>query len=276
MDSVLDNRVLTGKQAEAAYSIGKDSVGRESFDYGSQSDGQSIRKSDNTPVNITGFSDIGDTVSLSTDDGGTVNVEDVSFGSYGQARLYRVLSGMGIDAEQANEFLEAAGSSRLSDSAFAVALNDAYISGRSGVSLANISQDAVSMRLDEKTRKAAWEVGRAAAEGNDARKQATIDRGTHGKRDGGLVMEDSAKRIRNLNKQQQSAMDAANVLSAMGIPVTVFASTKADREANMENGSIRLSDGSIRVDLNAGDDGRGVMAYALSHEFTHFVEEMSS
>ena len=276
LDSVLDNRVLTGKQAEAAYSIGKDSVGRESFDYGSQSDGQSIRKSDNTPVNITGFSDIGDTVSLSTDDGGTVNVEDVSFGSYGQARLYRVLSGMGIDAEQANEFLEAAGSSRLSDSAFAVALNDAYISGRSGVSLANISQDAVSMRLDEKTRKAAWEVGRAAAEGNDARKQATIDRGTHGKRDGGLVMEDSAKRIRNLNKQQQSAMDAANVLSAMGIPVTVFASTKADREANMENGSIRLSDGSIRVDLNAGDDGRGVMAYALSHEFTHFVEEMSS
>lgn len=276
LDSVLDNRVLTGKQAEAAYSIGKDSVGRESFDYGSQSDGQSIRKSDNTPVNITGFSDIGDTVSLSTDDGGTVNVEDVSFGSYGQARLYRVLSGMGIDAEQANEFLEAAGSSRLSDSAFAVALNDAYISGRSGVSLANISQDSVSMRLDEKTRKAAWEVGRAAAEGNDARKQATIDRGTHGKRDGGLVMEDSAKRIRNLNKQQQSAMDAANVLSAMGIPVTVFASTKADREANMENGSIRLSDGSIRVDLNAGDDGRGVMAYALSHEFTHFVEEMSS
>lgn len=276
LDSVLDNRVLTGKQAEAAYSIGKDSVGRESFDYGSQSDGQSIRKSDNTPVNITGFSDIGDTVSLSTDDGGTVNVEDVSFGSYGQARLYRVLSGMGIDAEQANEFLEAAGSSRLSDSAFAVALNDAYISGRSGVSLANISQDAVSMRLDEKTRKAAWEVGRAAAEGNDARKQATIDRGTHGKRDGGLVIEDSAKRIRNLNKQQQSAMDAANVLSAMGIPVTVFASTKADREANMENGSIRLSDGSIRVDLNAGDDGRGVMAYALSHEFSHFVEEMSS
>lgn len=275
LDSVLDNRVLTGKQAEAAYSIGKDSVGRESFDYGSQSDGQSIRKSDNTPVNITGFSDIGDTVSLSTDDGGTVNVEDVSFGSYGQARLYRVLSGMGIDAEQANEFLEAAGSSRLSDSAFAVALKDAYISGRSGVSLANISQDAVSMRLDEKTRKAAWEVGRAAAERNDARKQATIDRGTHGKRDGGLVMEDSAKRIRNLNKQQQSAMDAANVLSAMGIPVTVFASTKADREANMENGSIRLSDGSIRVDLNAGDDGRGVMAYALSHEFAHFVEEMS-
>ena len=276
LDSVLDNRVLTGKQAEAAYSIGKDSVGRESFDYGSQSDGQSIRKSDNTPVNITGFSDIGDTVSLSTDDGGTVNAEDVSFGSYGKARLYRVLSGMGIDAKQANEFLEAAGSSRLSDSAFAVALIDAYISGRSGVSLANISQDAVSMRLDEKTRKAAWEVGRAAAEGNDARKQATIDRGTHGKRDGGLVMEDSAKRIRNLNKQQQSAMDAANVLSAMGIPVTVFASTKADREANMENGSIRLSDGSIRVDLNAGDDGRGVMAYALSHEFTHFVEEMSS
>ena len=51
--------------------------------------------------------------------------------------------------------------------------------------------------------------------------------------------------------------------------------TEADRKAGMENGNIRLSDGSIRVDLNAGADGQGVMAFALSHEFTHFVEEMS-
>lgn len=88
-------------------------------------------------------------------------------------------------------------------------------------------------------------------------------------------MEDSAGKITELNERQRSGMDAAKLLAEMGLDVTVYASTEADRKAGMENGSIRLSDGSIRVDLNAGADGQGVMAFALSHEFTHFVEEMS-
>ena len=88
-------------------------------------------------------------------------------------------------------------------------------------------------------------------------------------------MEDSAGKITELNEQQKSGMDAAKLLAEMGLDVTVYASTEADRKAGMENGNIRLSDGSIRVDLNAGADGQGVMAFALSHEFTHFVEEMS-
>jgi hypothetical protein len=37
-----------------------------------------------------------------------------------------------------------------------------------------------------------------------------------------------------------------------------------------------MRSGSIRVDLNAGVDGSGVMAYALSHELTHFAEEFSA
>ena len=88
-------------------------------------------------------------------------------------------------------------------------------------------------------------------------------------------MEDSAKAVTELNEQQKSGMDAAKLLAEMGLDVTVYASTEADRKAGLENGNIRLSDGSIRVDLNAGADGQGVMAFALSHEFIHFVEEMS-
>ena len=88
-------------------------------------------------------------------------------------------------------------------------------------------------------------------------------------------MEDSAGKITELNERQRSGMDAARLLAEMGLDVTVYASTEAERKAGMENGNIRLSDGSIRVDLNAGADGQGVMAFALSHEFTHFVEEMS-
>lgn len=121
----------------------------------------------------------------------------------------------------------------------------------------------------------AWEAGSNSQQRQNAGKQAVVDKGKHGKKAGGLTLEDSAKAVKNLNSQQRSAVDAANVLAAMGLNVTVYTSTEAQRKAGMENGNIRLSDGGIRVDLNAGMEGQGVMAWALSHEFTHFVEEMS-
>ena len=39
----------------------------------------------------------------------------------------------------------------------------------------------------------------------------------------------------------------------------------------VENGSFS-PDGSIRIDINAGDNGQGAAAYALAHEITHFTE----
>ena len=49
--------------------------------------------------------------------------------------------------------------------------------------------------------------------------------------------------------------------------------TDADGKPIGANGSYYLKDGSIHIDLNAGNDGRGVMAYTIAHEFTHFMED---
>ena len=74
----------------------------------------------------------------------------------------------------------------------------------------------------------------------------------------------------------QNQRCAVAILRDMGLNISVYASTEAERATGMENGCITLADGSIRVDLNAGVNGNGVMAYALSHELTHFTEEFSA
>lgn len=267
---------LTVGQVDLAYNLGKQSVDGSSFDYDGEAEGQSYLISDNSPVNISEIASTGGGgMVLLTDEGKQVNAQDVKFGSYGTARLFKAIETIGVDAQTGNTILEASQKSRLSNSNFAVAVLDAYNAGRNGVAMNAIGRDSSAMRLDEATREIAWEAGRDSKRAKNRQKQQTIDRGEHAARESGLTVKDSAKNIETLNEQQKSGMDAARLLSEMGLNITVYASTEEERNAGMENGSIYLEDGSIWVDLNAGADGQGVMAFALSHEFTHFVEEFS-
>lgn len=267
---------LTVGQVGLAYNLGKQSVDGSSFDYDGEAEGQSYLMGDNSPVNISEIASAGGGgMVLLTDEGKQVNAKDVKFGSYGTARLFKAIETMGVDAQTGNTILEASKNSQLSNSNFAVAMLDAYNAGRNGVAMNAIGRDSNAMRLDEATRETAWEAGRDSNRAKNRQKQQTIDRGEHAAQKGSLTVKDSARNIESLNAQQKSGMDAARLLSEMGLNITVYASTEQQRKAGMENGSIYLEDGSIWVDLNAGADGQGVMAFALSHEFTHFVEEFS-
>nr|DAP13264.1 MAG TPA: PolyVal ADP-Ribosyltransferase [Caudoviricetes sp.] len=267
---------LTVGQVDLAYKLGKQSVDGSSFDYDGEAEGQSYLISDSSPVNISEIASTGGGgMVLLTDEGKQVNAQDVKFGSYGTARLFKAIETIGVDARTGNTILEASKNSQLSNSNFAVAVLDAYNAGRNGVAMNAIGRDSNAMRLDEATREIAWEAGRDRKRAKNQQKQQTIDRGEHAAKKGSLTVKDSAKNIESLNAQQKSGMDAARLLSEMGLNITVYASTEQERNAGMENGSIYLEDGSIWVDLNAGADGQGVMAFALSHEFTHFVEEFS-
>lgn len=256
------------------YNMGvRSAEGVGTYDY--IEEGQAYRKSDSTPVNVTGFASMGAEPTVSIGNGETVKASDITFGSFGESRLYNTIAKMGVDTQTANDMLKAAENANINASTYSVALNNAYMQGLSGIAFGNIRENSEAMRLDADTRKAAWSAGRAQAERNDRAKQSVTDKGKHGRKAGGLTVEDSAKNVK-LNRQQEAGMNAARVLAGMGLNVSVFASTEAERKDDIYNGIFRSADGSIRVDLNAGKDGQGVMGYALSHEFTHFVEELSA
>lgn len=271
LENAPKTKTLEDWQRQAAWDMGQ---GKSEYDYANQ--GFATIKGETTPVNIVGVAATGKgQLTLRTDEGGTVDAKDVTFGSYSESKLYSVISLMGVDTSTANEILSMSKESELDLNEFSRAMQDAFYAGRNGIPFSDIQGDRMAMKLTREQRKFAWQEGRAAARERSVQKNKRIQQGKHAKLRGELNVESSAKGIKNLNKQQKAGMDAARVLSAMGLNITVYASTEEQRAKGIENGNIRLSDGSIRIDLNAGDSGEGVMAWALSHEFTHFVEELN-
>ena len=182
---------------------------------------------------------------------------------------------MQTDTETARSLLSGIDDSGLSSAAYARAIRNAYYRGMNGVKFEDTPGYSDAAKLPEAQRRAAWEAGKQRRAAKVREQSALIDSGKAGTRESGVTMQESAKSIRNLNKQQQTGMAAAKALAAAGLHVEVYASTEAERKAGKPNGIYRKADGSIAIDLNAGDNGQGAVAYALAHETTHFIQDYS-
>ena len=86
---------------------------------------------------------------------------------------------------------------------------------------------------------------------------------------------------------RESSLAVMDTLSkALGVDIYVYESyvnEKGQRvylsdrgEKNAPNGYYDPSDGSIHIDLNAGQSGEGTMLFTVAHELTHFIKDWSS
>ena len=248
-------------------------------EFDSDNSGQAFRKSDSEPINILASEPIAKVENgvlyLNTDDGQEIAASDVSYGNSGEAAVYAAISNMQTDTETARSLLSGIDDSGLSSAAYARAIRNAYYRGMNGVKFEDTPGYSDAAKLPEAQRRAAWEAGKQRRAAKVQAQEALIDSGKAGTRESGVAMQESAKSIRNLNKQQQTGMAAAKALAAAGLHVEVYASTEAERKAGKPNGVYRKADGSIAIDLNAGDNGQGAVAYALAHETTHFIKDYS-
>lgn len=248
-------------------------------EFDSDNSGQAFRKSDSEPINILAGEPIArvenGVLYLNTDDGQEIAASDVSYGNSGEAAVYAAISNMQTDTETARSLLNGIDDSGLSSAAYARAIRNAYYRGMNGVKYEDTPGYSDAAKLPETQRRAAWEAGKQRRAAKVREQSALIDSGKAGMRESGVTMQESAKSIRNLNKQQQTGMAAAKALAAAGLHVEVYASTEAERKAGKPNGIYRKADGSIAIDLNAGDNGQGAVAYALAHEMTHFIQDYS-
>ena len=248
-------------------------------EFDSDNSGQAFRKSDSEPINILASEPIAKVENgilyLNTDDGQEIAASDVSYGNSGEAAVYAAISNMQTDTETARSLLSGIDDSGLSSAAYARAIRNAYYRGMNGVKFEDTPGYSDAAKLPETQRRAAWEAGKQRRAAKAQEQEALIDSGKAGTRESGVTMQESAKSIRNLNKQQQTGMAAAKALAAAGLHVEVYASTEAERKAGKPNGVYRKADGSIAIDLNAGDNGQGAVAYALAHETTHFIKDYS-
>lgn len=248
-------------------------------EFDSDNSGQAFRKSDSEPINILASEPIARVENgilyLNTDDGQEIAASDVSYGNSGEAAVYAAISNMQTDTETARSLLSGIDDSGLSSAAYARAIRNAYYRGMNGVKFEDTPGYSDAAKLPETQRRAAWEAGKQRRAAKAQEQEALIDSGKAGTRESGVTMQESAKSIRSLNKQQQTGMAAAKALAAAGLHIEVYASTEAERKAGKPNGVYRKADGSIAIDLNAGDNGQGAVAYALAHETTHFIKDYS-
>ena len=254
---------------------------QERAEYDSDNSGQAYLKDSKDPVNIRGIAEVRDgQMYVATDEGQTVKASDVSFGSYGEAALYSAISNMHTDTQKARSMLYGLDSSGMSTQAYATALQNAYNKGMSGVSYEGIQSYSSAAKLSEDMRRQAWEAGRDRRAVKTAERAAKVDSGTLVNREKGLTIQDSAKEIvrdsGKMNEQQRAGVAAAKVLAEAGLHIEVYASTESERQNGAPNGIYRSSDGTIHIDLNAGDNGQGTVAYAVAHEATHFIKDFSA
>ena len=66
------------------------------------------------------------------------------------------------------------------------------------------------------------------------------------------------------------------IAKALGIDVHVFESQRGEGGKRVgDNGWYDPKDGSIHIDLYAGQNGEGVMVFTLAHELVHFIKDWS-
>lgn len=231
-----------------------------------------------------------------------VSAGDISYADAGEASVYYFIDKMKLMpaaadmiVEQAKNFVQGTdGLSRAEKMAdFASNLFGMYSLGESGIPAAKAMSSLYAGGLNETMAEAGYQLGRRIYDQNvqakEAQKQAlaasqraraaTGGQKVNGVRYDGLNVRqgrDGTVEIDGvaLNEQQKTGIQAAELLGSMGVNIHIFQSRLgADGKPVGENGSYHMADGSIHIDLNAGADGQGVMAYTISHELTHFMED---
>lgn len=220
-------------------------------------------------------------LTLRLEDGRTVDAKDVSFASSGEAMLYAAVSTMDIRAEDANSLIAWANDSGVGMERYALGIQEAYRYGKMGIPYDQIDGSGFAIDLKNEYRKNAYNLGAIAAIEARAKQQKRNEgRAVSGNKTGKVILDGVSLKGRKLNEQQQAGMALARFLASAGMKVYVYESVKgADgrfrNRYGSANGTYMDRDGSIHIDLAAGNSGEGTMAYTISHEFTHFIEDWS-
>ena len=175
----------------------------------------------------------------------------------------------------------------------ALGAKEAFEYGYHGFSMDHLKKHALfNNSLTDAQRKAIYEEGQRAR--NQEIEKTTPRKGTGSKstgiyfdNGGGNVVAFNEGKPDKMKEWRSAGVQAARVLKALGIGGDIYFfesylkdgkrvyKDKSGNEVKAPNGWYDRKDGSIHIDLNAGEGGRGTVLFTLSHELTHFIEEWS-
>lgn len=258
----------------------------------SVSDDGKAHDSQGKTVTIDGVADVKDgKLLLATTDGDILPADLISYATPEEALVYETIQKMNVSKAAAIALTEAYKAGEVSAEEFSLGVNQAYNFGRIGINMdkAIAQSDSFAANLTEQQRNTAYRMGQIDAQTSfDARQNAIDERVEKAAKSAGAKVGKVIYEFDNsgfdMNDQQRQGISAARMVSALtGVDVHLYQSyerggkryyTNADgNEVLAPNGAYR--NGSVWIDVNAGNDGQGIVGMTLAHEFTHFIKEWS-
>ena len=238
-----------------------------------------------TEVSIKEIASIKDgEVMLRLEDDSTVNARDVDYSSDDEGLIYEAVTDMKLNAATANAFVKGYNPSEgISANEYILGFKEAYKYGEYGFPVNEMSQDGFSARLSRFQRDLAYGLGKTDAKyKTEAKQKAVTEKSseTASKKEQGRkgrVHYEGGVLAKSMTSRQKASLKGLETLAdALGVDFYVFES-EADENGKRKgaNGWFDSKDGSIHIDLYAGQNGEGTMLFTAAHELTHFIREWS-
>lgn len=227
-------------------------------------------------------------MTLALDDGSTAQVTQLSFPNEGATEVYHTVARLAQSTGEARKMLELYKVSNVSDAEFARGIEEAYLYGKLNYSRSEMeSKGSYVNLLTPQIRESIYTLGQTRRQINaqtrqqqlvDARPKATRNSGDRTSLAGiakGKVHFDGDRG--KLTDRQKTSLTAMKVIArALGVDIYVYEpETSGFDEGARKNGWYDPEDGSIHINLYAGENGEGVMLFTLAHELTHFIRDWS-
>ena len=226
---------------------------------------------------------------LRLEDDSTVNANDVEFGSSEEALLYENVVDMNMNAATANAFIKGYNPSEgLSVEGYALGFREAYRYGEYGFPAMEMTKNGFSASLSESQRSLAYGLGNtdmkykiSEMQAQKAKIASTVainaDKNATKTAKKGKVHYEGGVLAKSLTKRQSTSLQGLETIAnALGVDIYLFESEVGENgKRKGANGWYDPKDGSIHIDLYAGQSGEGTILFTAAHELTHFIREWS-
>lgn len=256
--------------------------------------GADINNKTNEDIKIKSISSVEGGMQLELEDGSLIKAEDVSFANNDDAVILSKIKDMKITAEQANELWQAYENldhEKIPATTYALAIQEAYDYGRVNVNETNSFNMLFAKVLPENIQNMAYEYGKIS-------KQTETDNQTYKIKELAERGINNVKGNLNMNNVNLAAADTAKgkrqtssikvldkLAETLNVKFNLYESYKgADGKLYADiggkrvlapNGYYNSTDNTLWIDINAGNNGEGLMLYTASHEITHFIAQWS-
>ncbi len=287
--------------AQAAQNAATAQAGAQGLDYiadeskrtlAASDDGRTRNKQTGDEITIDGVADVKNgELLLSTKEGDILPANLITYKNADEALVYETLQRMNVSKASAIALSEAYGAGKISGVEYSLGMQQAYNFGRIGADIdkAISLSGSFAANLTDQQRNTAYRMGQIDAQTSFDAQQSAIDtRVANAAKSadvkiGKVIYEFDNSGFR-MNEQQRQGVQIAKMVSALtGADVHLFESYERDGKRYYKDASGAetvapngfYSNGSVWVDVNAGNNGQGIVGVTLSHEFTHFIQEWS-